>query len=157
MTALLASLPLLAGFLAGHRPPAPIITTGLVERGALPSVAASLALPAVVPPQRLASAGAAFGALTASSFSTWQLLAAFVLGGAFSTSIFAAEGLRVAFGPKNVQRVRAIFALVLQLVIALPPTAPAAHPPGQGHPLGPMREPSPLRGRGEAAAAHSGA
>ena len=88
---------------------------------------------------------------------TWQLLAAFVLGGAFSTSIFAAEGLRVAFGPKNVQRVRAIFALVLQLVIALPPTAPAAHPPGQGHPLGPMREPSPLRGRGEAAAAHSGA
>jgi hypothetical protein len=56
-----------------------------------------------------------------------------------------------------VQRVRAIFALVLQLVIALPPTAPAAHPPGQGHPLGPMREPSPLRGRGEAAAAHSGA
>ena len=156
MLAAAASLPLIAGFLAGHRPPAPIITTGFVERGALPSVAASLALPAVVP-QKLASAGAAFGALTVSSFSTWQLLAAFMLGGAFSTSIFAAEGLRVAFGPKNVQRVRAICALVLKLVIARPPTASAAHPTAQGHSLGPVGEPSLLRGRGEAAEAHSGA
>ena len=156
MLALAASLPLIAGFLVGHRPPAPIITTGFVERGALPSVAASLALPAVLP-QKLAGAGAAFSALTVSSFSTWQLLAAFVLGGAFSTSIFAAEGLRVAFGPKNVQRVRAICALVRKLVNARPPTAPAAHLPGQGHSPGPVGEPSPLRCRGEAVEAHSGA
>ena len=86
MLAAAASLPLHAGFLAAHRPPAPIITTQFVERGALPSVAANLALPALVP-QKLA----AFGAL---SFSPFEVFAAFLLGGAFSTSIFAAEGLR---------------------------------------------------------------
>ena len=84
-----------------------------VERGALGSAAASLALPALVP-QSLAGAGAAVGALTTSTFSSWQLLAAFVVGGAFSTSIFAAEGLRVAFGPKNIQRGRRLVALVLK-------------------------------------------
>lgn len=119
MLAAAASLPLHAGFLAAHRPPAPIIiTTGFVERGALPSVTASIALPALVP-QKLASAGAAFGAL---SFSPFEVFAAFLLGGAFSTSIFAAEGLRVAFGPKNVHRVRAVLAVALKLVIARPPS-----------------------------------
>ena len=144
MLAAAASLPLHAGFLAAHRPPAPIITTGFVERGALPSVAASLASSALVP-QKLASAGAAFGAL---SFSPFEVLAAFLLGGAFSTSIFAAEGLRVAFGPKNVHRVRAVLAVALQLVIARPPTGLAAHSPAQGHSLGLTGAPSPLRGCG---------
>ena len=142
MLAAAASLPLHAGFLAAHRPPAPIITTRFVERGALPSVAANLALPALVP-QKLA----AFGAL---SFSPFEVFAAFLLGGAFSTSIFAAEGLRVAFGPKNVHRVRAVLAVALKLVIARPPTGLAAHPPAQGHSLGLMGEPSPLRGCGGA-------
>jgi hypothetical protein len=57
-------------------------------------------------------ASAAALATTRATF--WQLLAAFVFGTAFSTTIFAAEGLRNAFGTKNVQRAKRLISLVLK-------------------------------------------
>ena len=66
------------------------------------------------PAQRFAGAFASAGALAASRATFWQLLAAFVFGSAFTTTIFAAEGLRNAFGTKNVARGKRLISLVLK-------------------------------------------
>ena len=50
----------------------------------------------------------------AASAPAWQLLGAFLLGGAVSTIVLTAEALRKAFGPKNVQRARKLFMLVFK-------------------------------------------
>ena len=68
----------------------------------------------VAPQQKLAGAVASVGAAAVSRTHFWHLVGAFLLGGAFSTTIFAAEGLRNAFGTKNVQRGKRLLSLVLK-------------------------------------------
>ena len=64
--------------------------------------------------QKFSGLLASAGALATTRATGWQLLAAFLFGTAFSTTIFAAEGLRNAFGTKNVQRAKRLVALVLK-------------------------------------------
>ena len=51
---------------------------------------------------------------SASSAPLWQLLGAFLLGGALSSVVITADGLRKTFGPKNVQRGKELLLLVIQ-------------------------------------------
>ena len=64
--------------------------------------------------QKFSGLLASAGALATTRATGWQLLGAFLFGTAFSTTIFAAEGLRNAFGTKNVQRAKRLIALVLK-------------------------------------------
>ena len=69
----------------------------------------------IAPQQKLAAVTTGAVASVASTrVAAWQLLAAFILGGAVSTTVYAAEGLRNAFGTKNVQRGKRLLSLVLK-------------------------------------------
>ena len=94
------------------RPPTPVMAFVGLERSALHHVLSGN-LPSLAQ-QKFSVLLASAGALATTRATFWQLLAAFVFGTAFSTTIFAAEGLRNAFGTKNVQRAKRLISLVLK-------------------------------------------
>ena len=83
----------------------------LGRRAAELAVAAPAAVASVAQQQQLL---ALQQSAIAASAPAWQLLGAFLLGGAVSTVVLTAEGLRKTFGPKNVQRARKLFMLVFK-------------------------------------------